>query len=1802
MNVKAEDGSYIGAYSGAAAVNWQQGKAAQVTKRGKDTVLDSASGGTGEQTQVTTPAAPTTQKTVVKNKDGSVTTYDGGHATAAISGAIALNIDDQAVTSELSGVTITDAARVQNIAQKDGALVAAGLGLAATKKNNEGQSAFDATGAFSIDEATNAVDATIKGSTIAAENGVSNIAYDSDTQVAGGANVAFVKSGKTSAGLGASAAVNDVHNDIDATLTGSTVTSDGTTGTVLNHAAENLTQIAAAVGVAATTGGTTGVAIDASLASNNAKNELGATISNATLTAGSVDNAAYDADDIAKPFDQIIENNSVNATGSAYLDNATNNAATNGRDAAKTGDMTDRDYDVDLSSHGSTKQITAALSVSAATESGGVAGAGAAAIGTLQNTMDAVINTSTIDAKRVASQAKSDAVAVDVAAGVSVTGGTLSGAGSVAAQYTSDKTRAFLSNTQVTADDVTVAADSGNVDVTVAGQAGFGQNGLGLAVAFHHLGNTTGAYLVGSDVTAKTADGVAVTVAGTNHDTVVSVGAGVTGGETAAVNGSIAINQGNDDAEAIIDATTDKATGTKRRTNIKKARKLLAKAEDSSTKVAVAGAAVVGAGVAVNYDNTDSTAHVAGGTIAAKNVRVEAETKDKILNVGLGGTGAAYAGVTGSLGVNILGGHTRAAISDTALTGKTAGGATITSDGNVIVAAQRDGSIDNLAGVAAGSGLGASVGASVGGNVIATEVTADIDGAATSVTATGGTAETVSDRIADDAFLDGYPEGKSGALLPATYMKRKDSSYQGIAVSASSTNELNDRTLNLGLNGVGGSVNGNVAVNMLSGKTAANVSAGAVTANGADGTGTGDLHVIAHDYANSSAYTGAVALSGVGGSVGVGTTTTTVSRTTSATMTGTKGSSTAQANRIAIDADAKTALANLTATGAYTIAGLVGANVDNVTILSGKTEAAATGYDFTIGDGLDITARHGTNAYTLGALGAASLVSAGLGIDVMQDSSTTTAELTDGLVNTNNSGTGNVTVAAENVTKDNYKMITESAGYFGASTNVSAGNFNAQTTAHVADMTIGDADRRAGAVDIHAKNTTQVTSDTWDGAVAGVGIGAGIQIATIGSDTDARVENSTVYASAMDVTADDEKNGTFRLGNTLAGGLAGGVNVGVLTAGHKVEDTYSITGGDGTAHDSGADLTAVFSADGDVNTALKNSTLTESMTKGTGFAGPAVQTNNGADEHGEADAATTTASVTGGTLDATGDVTVTSNAAVNVKEENIYAAASLASFSGQVGVLDDAKQATVNVTDANIRGKNIALGTQLGGTSALDSYQGALGGIDVSGAFAFARSANSQGITLVGSTVTAGENVTVKTADDSTLKVHAYAVQPSLDVSASFQLAEADVVGATGITLGAGNAITAGKTIDIEAKSAPTIETDVKNTNDSLVFTGGVSVSTIETGDNTQHYKTNLTVADANKLAADSVRLAAIAAPHEHAMMQALSLTGSTNVTVNDATNCAYSDVTTDIGSVQYGTADQATALTIAAENNTTQEIKAASANAAGLTTVANNTANVVNVTNTTATANGAADGSNLKSVTIGAKQETTATADASSYGGAIALNVSAAETELSHTGTTTANVKGNWDVAGDVNVTAENKETFDLDTDTASASIAGGSGGGLSKNVTQAAHVNLDGAHRYEPHARKQRHAHGEFLCHERRGRAPRRQPHGGRRARRHADEHHERDVQPHAPSFFHRPGHRCEARPGERRDGRRGLVRLLRRGYGHRGRQGRRDGAAFRAALHALRLRRRLHHCDGWRQGDGRRHDREQGRHRRHGHGRRA
>ncbi len=1798
VNMKADDASYAGAYTGAAAINWQQSNAEgkwydRATAAAETYISDRKDGKKREPATVLKD--PKTQETKV-TIDGETTTYSNSHASAALAGVIAMNVEDKTVASEIKNTTITDASSVKNIAQKDGASVAAGLALAASKKNEEeGASAFDLSAAASFNEVSNKVDAKIENSTITTKGkgDVTNVAYDSDTQVAGGANVSFVRSGKTSAAAGAMVSINDVHNNIDATIKGGTITTNG--GTIQNNAAENLTQIGTSIGLAAATGGNSGVALDLTLASNNAENHLGATIDGATLKAGAVDNAAYDASDLEKTFDQIIENNSVNVTGSTYTENATKNAATEGGSEAD--DFRNRDYDINTDSKGSTKQITAAFSVTGSTQSNGGAVGGAATISTLRNEKTAAIkNGSTITATDVANSAASDALMVSVAAGASVTAGTLSGAGSASVQYTTNNTTASIDDSTITANTLDVAAKSNDLDVNVAGQAGYGKNGIGLAIAFNHLGNKTGAYLRGSDVEAVSDSGVAVTLAADNSDTIVSVGAGVNGGQTAAVNGSIAANQGRDDAEAIIDestSVTDESTG-KKRTTIEKANKVTVNANDESTKVAVAGAingagtaavggavayneigtwekngdatykndaeqqthaavnhadittaanvddagitvattdkatigtaatgiggsgtvavegaasisviareaysemtdttvkkadgatdganvsvtsasegsiynnalviagaadAAVGAGVAVDYDNTDNTAKIAGGNIAAKNARVKAETKDKILNIGVGGAASTYAGVTGSVGVNILGGHTVAGITDTALDGTSVGGATITSDGNVIVDAERSGSIDNIAGVAAGSGTGASVGLSVAVNDIQNEVSAEITGSDTSITAKGGTAEAVSDRVADDAFLTKYPADIEGVSTPASYMNRKDSSYTGVAVSASSTNEIHDYTLNVGANGIGASVNGNVTVNAIGGATNANVTAGNISTGG-------DINVVAHDYANNTAYTGTFSVAGFGAGIGVGTTTLTIDRKTSATMTGTAGAK-ANVNSIGIGADSEFAVADITAAvGGSAFAGVE--VVNNNTLLKGKTTAALSGYDMAVGDGLDVSAQHGTNLYTVGLSAGIGAGGVGLGIDVVQDDSETTAELKDGKVTTKENGKGDVTVTAESSTHDNYKMIALSGGAVGASTNVSVGNFGAQTTAHVANMAIGDATNRAGVVDIHAKNTTDVTADTWQGSAGAGAIGVGVQIATIGSDTDTSVENSAITAKTISVAADDEKKAKFQLGNTLAGGIAGGVNVGVLTVGHKVEDTYSIkstaVGSDGNSHetsnDSGAKLSDVFSDDGTVNKAMEQNRITEKNTLGTGISAPSVQTNNGTNDDGGADAATTNVTVTSSTLDASDDVTVKSDATVNVKDENIYAGVGIASISGQVGVLDTARNASVNLKDSTLAGQNVTIDSKLGGTSELAIYQGSAAAISAMGAFGFTRDASANSVTLDGSNITASADATAKTTDESKTKLHMYAVNAAIEVAASFQLAEADYVGSTAVTLGSGNKIHA-KNIDIAATSSPDIETNVNAGSASVVATGGVGISTAEFGDKKNPFKTTLNVADGNTFVADSVNLSAVASPTQKSELASLSMAVGESGIVNYATNSVYSDVEANIGDVQYGDEDTSSSVTIDAKNNVKQDVFAGGASANLLAAIANNTAKIDNNMNTTATASGAI-GSNISAASVSATGKIETEATSSSFGGTVGLGVAAAETNVTHTSTTTANIGGTWDVTGDVNVSAKNDETMNTSTDTTSGGLANGSGGELTTDVTDTANVNIKSA-----------------------------------------------------------------------------------------------------------------------------------------------
>ncbi len=1808
VNVKAEDAIYSGAYAGSAAMTWKQGNAftkdgatvdgTRNTTRGDDTVLDGKTGGAGVQNG----AAPNTGNMRYSSS-----------LSMAMAGAAAINATNQDVTSRIEDTTINDADKVQNIAQKDGATVAAAVAGALSNSSGNLASNFAGAGSASLNASDNDVIAEISGSDIytTANGEVKNIAYDSDTQVAGGVNVEFARGGKMSLGIGGSMAFNDVQNNVSAKIdSGSKITSRTGTdetpgGKVWNHAAVNLTQVGAAVGISAVTGQGKGVAIDGTLSSNSANNKIYAAIDKAAINASSIDNAAYDAGDLKKTHDQTLEDSGVNATVSTYMDNVTQNAATEGENSDETHDISDNDYDISVEENKSTKQFTTAFSVAVDTQSSAVALAGAAAVGVLQNDLEATITDSTINTPgEVRSAAESNALMVNLAAGVAVSArGLFGGAGSASGQYTDNKTLAAIDDSTVKADAVTAEATSKDLDVNLAGQASWGKVGGGLAVAFNHQDNAASAYMRGDTIDEyKAGDGVAVSLSAKNNGQAFSIGAGVSGGTEGAANGSLAINQGRDDLNAVIDETVD-TSDIHHRMKIDNARSVSAKVSDKSLKVAIAGAingagtaavggavafneignwrkdndytfqqenqqqamaavnnadvttiskgsddnritvsasddstlgtaatgvggagtaavegaaavsvigresyalmtntnitpaqdtneiavnlssrsegsiynnalvgggagnAEVGAGVAVDYDSSDATAQIAGGTIRAANVDVLAESKDKILNIGVGGGGSGNAAVNGSVAVNILAGHTEANIignttydhgDNDAENDVAIGDAKIASDGNVIVSAQRSGSIDNIAGLAAGSGVGASVGLTVGVNDIQNATSAKISGENTEITATGnGTAEAVADTIKDGQFLTDYPGNVSGSIQPAHYMERKDSSYKGVAVSASSTNEIHSWDLNIAGNGEGAAVTGNINVNTIGGSTAAAADAKSIDA------GTGDINVVAHDYANNTAYVGSLSGAGLGGALGVGSTTLTVDRDVSATAAGQGNDAKLTAKDIGVKSDAEYAVGNITA--AIAVAGVVGlGNVDNITLLQGTSTASLDNYDAELGGKLDVNANHGTNIYTIGITGTGGAVAGGLGIDDVRDESETKAELKNGSIKPSNDST--VSVKANNVTNDTYMMYTLGAGGVSANGNVSVGNFNASVDAIADGVNVGSGTNRAKSVDVSAANTVSVTPTNWAGGAAGLAVGVGVQVATIGSDVNATVNNSNFYANDIHINSRDDRTAELILGNTSAGGGSAILNVGVLTAGHKVENTYAIDStdvdGNTVSNDSGANLAYVFDATGTVNTAIEGNRLTADKSMGTGQSAATVKTSNGADKNdtSKADENTINTSVTGSTLDAgSGDVSIQSDSIINAKEQNINAAAAVTvSASGQVSVLDAARNASVDVTGSNITGRDVTVGSNLSGSSEIDTYQGSAASTALAGAFGFLRDASVSNVSLTGNTITASNNVTAKTTDTSKSGIDAFAVQPALGFAGSFQLAEADIVGSSTVNLGAGNKIE-GANIEIAATNAQDVTTNVKATNDSLVIAGSVSVSTIEIGDENEKYNTALTVADDNTFIAPTINLSAEKNTKETATMKALSVS-SGGVVVNYATAQDYSSVSANVGKAQYGDGNTQATLTVSAENKTVQTVDAASANADLFAAVANNTAKIDNIMDTKVSADGTKDGTNLKKADIAAASNTTTDADSSTFGGSL-VNVAAAETELDHVGNTTAKVLGSWTTEDSFTVSAKNDEKLNLDVDTASASVVGGSGGGLDANVKQKAAVTAENA-----------------------------------------------------------------------------------------------------------------------------------------------
>ena len=261
VRVEAEDASYIGAYSGAMALN--------------------------------------------KLGNGDNSKFQG-----TLAGAVGVNDLKKTTTATLENSVIkksTDDVGVDvlNYAHNSGAQVATGLSLGLEVGKRQGGIDINLAASGSANYIDSTVHADMLNNTIVGGTTVvNNVAYDQDVQVAGGVTTQVTQA---TASAGAAVTVNDVKNDIKAAMKGNQIGSNNG-GNVLravevhNIAASKLTQVGTAISVGVATGKSYAT-LNVAVAKNSVDNTVDATIDGGEIYANKVSNEAKDGKLIANTAD-----------------------------------------------------------------------------------------------------------------------------------------------------------------------------------------------------------------------------------------------------------------------------------------------------------------------------------------------------------------------------------------------------------------------------------------------------------------------------------------------------------------------------------------------------------------------------------------------------------------------------------------------------------------------------------------------------------------------------------------------------------------------------------------------------------------------------------------------------------------------------------------------------------------------------------------------------------------------------------------------------------------------------------------------------------------------------------------------------------------------------------------------------------------------------------------------------------------------------------------------------------------------------------------------------------------------------------------------------------------------------------------------------------------------------------------------------------------------------------------------------------------------------------------------------------
>ncbi|MFV0666095.1 MAG: hypothetical protein ACK5NS_20770, partial [Denitromonas sp.] len=944
----------------------------------------------------------------------------------------------------------------------------------------------------------------------------------------------------------------------------------------------------------------------------------------------------------------------------------------------------------------------------------------------------------------------------------------------------------------------------------------------------------------------------------------------------------------------------------------------------------------VGAGADVGLIFKTTTASVAGNVKANDTVTIDARSVEDITSVAASLSVGGSAGIAGSASVYTV---------DVITKGEVADGATVHSDGNVIVSADDDNEIDMIAGNGAfggSAGVGASAAVAIINKTVTARVgtgaTVDALGTAAGVTVADGSFDTTYTANGTDegeiaAPAASNPDGSDSAALTGQRVASRGTAtgFQGLAVTATNKDDIET----ISATGAGaGSAAITLAgdVNVITTHTTAEIADNAqINQNTGAAAGQSVLVAAGNDHyqmgiAGSASGAGAVGI-GAAADVLVAKHTTTAKVGDSADIRARKD--------VSVEAHGQEEILSIAAgLGVGGTVGVAGStsvlsltNVTSATTGTGSVVDADGNVRIIATDDTETDVVDGTLAVGLGAAGVGGAVgvtriekdtTAGVGLGATVNARGNNTASMQALSGNDMSDRDAITglMVEANSSEDLFSVAASGAGgfYAGVSGAVTVTSVDSDTTAVIGSgalinqgVTNGSATQD---VNVSAKNHAKLDAYTGSLALGAVGAAGGVDVGTVKNDTTALIDNSAQVSAKRDVdvnalTSADIDSITVSAAGGL-GAIAGGVSVYSVGSGLDAEGRKRLKSDSGDFGDVNS-YTDDQASDGSINSLLAGSDDARIRNAGTQSQTARAGVSISGDLAG-ANTAGTTATI--------GDANITTGGAIDIdarQDVNIKVLAGGASVGG-VGLGAGVGVVTVNAgTAADVAaqamldaGGAVSLTAHTKTVSDLTGFAGSYGGLAIDAAVAIAtdnsttRAALGDGVQIVDAT-----GVSVSASDDRSAESQAVGVSVAGGAAVGASVASATLGGAT--TASAGNNLQVGQSVDAVDSLALSADSRTAAKAESIAGKAGIGLAasgSVATAKATPTVSAK--VGDNSRIkVGGSTEVSAIGRSSADADAYGVNVSGGVGIGASVATATSAPDIDAAIGAGARITADQ---------------------------------------------------------------------------------------------------------------------------------------------------------------------------------------------------------------------------------------------------------------------------------------------------------